>query len=145
MTTTQKMIFVNLPVADVAKSTAFYEAIGMVRNAAFSNAQASAMNWSDTISFMLLDHAFYATFTPKQIIDAKTMSGALIALSPGGRAEVDAMTEAAIAAGGKELHDPEDMGFMYSRAFEDLDGHGFGPFWMDPAAAEAGPPEHADA
>jgi len=24
----------------------------------------------------------------------------------------------------------------YSRAFEDLDGHGFGPFWMDMAAAE---------
>lgn len=143
MAASPKMIFVNLPVADVARSTAFYEAIGMVRNAAFSNARSSAMTWSETIGFMLLDHAFYATFTPKRIIDAKATSGALIALSPGSRAQVDAMTEAAIAAGGRELHDPEDEGFVYSRAFEDLDGHGFGPFWMDPAAAN--PPEAAGA
>ncbi|AOH86613.1 lactoylglutathione lyase [Sphingomonas panacis] len=129
-----KMIFVNLPVEDVAKSTAFYEAIGCVKDARFSNERASAMHYSDTISFMLLGHDFYRTFTPKQIIDAKTTSGALIALSFDSRAEVDAITEAAIAAGGREAHDPEDMGFMYSRAFEDPDGHGFGPFWMDVAA-----------
>lgn len=134
-----KMIFVNLPVTDVAASTAFYQAIGLTKNDTFSNAQASAMNWSDTIHFMLLDHAFYATFTDKKIIDAKTTSGALIALSFDTRAEVDTITQAAIAAGGKELHDPEDMGFMYSRAFSDPDGHGFGPFWMDPHAAANGP------
>ena len=130
-----KMIFVNLPVADVAASTAFYEAIGREKNALFSNDQTSAMTWSDTIHFMLLDHAFYSTFTPKRIIDAHTTSGALIALSFDSRAAVDAVTRAALAAGGRELHDPEDHGFMYSRAFADPDGHGFGPFWMDPAAA----------
>ena len=140
-----KMIFVNLPVADVAVSTAFYEAIGMVKNDSFSNAQASAMNWSDTIHFMLLDHAFYATFTPKQIIDAQTTSGMLLALSFDSRKQVDAITEAAVAAGGQELHNPEDIGFMYSRAFADPDGHGFGPFWMDPAAAANGPDHMADA
>ena len=140
-----KMIFVNLPVADVAKSTAFYAAIGMVKNDKFSNAQASAMNWSDTIHFMLLDHAFYATFTPKQIIDAKTTSGMLLALALDSRADVDAITAAAVAAGGAELHDPEDLGFMYSRAFADPDGHGFGPFWMDPVAAANGPEHLADA
>ena len=68
----------------------------------------------------------------------------LIALSHDGRADVDAITEAAIAAGGRELHDPEDWGFMYSPAFEDLDGHGFGPMWMDPTAA-AGALEPAEA
>ncbi|MBN8849322.1 MULTISPECIES: VOC family protein [unclassified Sphingomonas] len=131
-----KMIFVNLPVADVAKSTAFYEAIGMKRNPTFSNDRASAMEWSDTIGFMLLDHAFYSTFTDKKIIDARKSSGALIALSFDSRDAVDAITEAALAAGGRELHDPENEPYMYSRAFEDLDGHGFGPFWMDMAAAE---------
>ncbi|WP_375397187.1 VOC family protein [uncultured Sphingomonas sp.] len=145
MTAAPKTIFVSLPVADVAKATAFYETIGMVKNDAFSNPQGSAMVWSDTIHFMLLDHAFYATFTDKQIIDAHTSSGMLIALSLDSRAAVDAFTEAALKAGGKELHDPEDMGFMYSRAFADLDGHGFGPMWMDPAAASAGPPEMAAA
>ena len=140
-----KMIFVNLPVADVAVSTAFYEAIGMVKNEAFSNHQASAMVWSDTIYFMLLDHAFYSTFTPKQIIDATTTSGTLIALSLDSRADVDALTQAALTAGGGEPHGPEDLGFMYSRPFTDPDGHGFSPFWMDPAAAAHGPEHMAEA
>lgn len=138
-----KMIFVNLPVTDVARSTAFYEAIGMEKNAKFSNDQAVSMVWSDTIHFMLLDHAFYATFTDKRIIDAQTTSGALIALALDSRAEVDAIAAAAVAGGGSEVHGAEDLGFMYSRAFADPDGHGFGPFWMDPAAAEDGPPDMA--
>ena len=132
-----KMIFVNLPVTDVAKSTAFYEAIGFEKNAQFSNEQASSMVWSDTIYVMLLARPFYATFTSKEIADTHKTSAALLALSFDSRAEVDAITEAAIAAGGKEAHPPEDEGFMYSRAFEDFDGHGFGPFWMDMAAANA--------
>jgi uncharacterized protein len=137
-----KMIFVNLPVADVAKSTAFYEAIGFEKNAQFSNEQASSMMWSDSIVVMLLAKPFFSTFTPKQIADAKTATCGLYALSFDSKAEVDTITDAAIAAGGAEPHGPEDHGFMYSRAFEDLDGHGFGPFWMDPVAAEQGPPEH---
>jgi hypothetical protein len=132
-----RMIFVNLPVADVAVATTFYEAIGFEKNEMFSNEQASAMAWSDAINVMLLDRAFYATFTTKRIIDARQDSGVLLALSRDSRAEVDAITEAALAAGGRELHDPEDMGFMYSRAFEDLDGHGWGPFSMDMEAAAA--------
>jgi predicted lactoylglutathione lyase len=132
-----KMIFVNLPVADVAKSTAFYEAIGFTKNAQFSNEQASSMMWSDTIAFMLLARPFYSTFTAKEIADTHKTSAALLALSLDSRAEVDAITEAALAAGGKELHPAEDLGFMYSRAFEDPDGHGFGPLHMDMAAANA--------
>ncbi len=130
-----RMIFVNLPVADVAVSTAFYEAIGMVKNPQFSNASASAMDWSDTIHIMLLSRDFYATFTPKPIADAHATSAALFALAMESRAEVDSITEAAIAAGGREAHEPEDEGYMYSRAFEDPDGNGFGPFCMDMAAA----------
>ena len=140
-----KMIFVNLPVADVAASTAFYEAIGFEKNPKFSNDQGTCLVWSDSIYVMVLGHAFYGTFTPKPVADTKRTSAALYALGLDSRAEVDAITEAAIAAGGREAHEPEDHGFMYSRAFEDLDGHGFGPFWMDPAAAENGPPDMAEA
>ena len=129
------MIFVNLPVADVAKATEFYEAIGFTRNAMFSSPQGSAMVWSDAIHVMLLDRAFYGTFTPKPIIDAHAMSGVLLALAFDSRGDVDAITEAAIAAGAREAHGPEDHGYMYSRAFEDLDGHGWGPFFMDMTAA----------
>jgi predicted lactoylglutathione lyase len=132
-----RQIFVNLPVADVAASTAFYEAIGMTKDPRFSNDVASAMVWSDTISFMLLSHDFYSTFTSKPIADTQATSAALIALALGSREEVDAITSAAIAAGGREAHDPEDQGFMYSRGFDDLDGHGFGPFFMDVEAAMA--------
>lgn len=140
-----KSIFVNLPVAHVPSSTAFYEAIGMTKDTRFSNDQASAMIWSDTISFMLLSRDFYASFTPKPIADALTTSAVLLALSLDSREEVDAITEAAIAAGGREAHEAEDQGFMYSRAFEDLDGNGFGPFYMDMAVAQTAmaPPEPA--
>ncbi|MEG3164667.1 lactoylglutathione lyase [Sphingomonas sp. PB2P19] len=130
-----KAIFVNLPVGDVAASTAFYQAIGMTKDPRFSNDVASAMIWSDTISVMLLSRDFYSTFTPKPIADTETTSAVLLALSLDSREEVDRITDAAIAAGGREAHDPEDQGFMYSRAFEDLDGHGFGPFFMDMAVA----------
>ena len=127
-----RMIFVNLPVADVEASVAFYEAIGATKDARFSQpGQAAAMIWSDTITFMLLDPEFFATFTDKRIIDSRAETGALLALSLDSRAEVDAVTRAALAAGGRELHEPEDLGFMYSRAFEDLDGHGWGPMYMD--------------
>lgn len=132
-----RAIFVNLPVADVARSTAFYEAIGFEKIPDYSNEQGSGMRWSEAIYVMLLDHGFYATFTDKKILDARTHSGALLALSFDSRADVDAVTEAALAAGGRELHDPEDMGVMYSRAFEDPDGHGWGPFTTEPAAAAA--------
>jgi predicted lactoylglutathione lyase len=142
-----KMIFVNLPVAEVAAATAFYEALGFTRNAMFSNEQASAMEWSDTISVMLLDTAFYATFTDKALIDAKTTSGVLLCISHDSREDVDAITETAIAHGGHETRDRQDMGFMYSRAFEDLDGHTWEPMFMDMAAAEQamGQPEPANA
>ncbi|MHA6723841.1 VOC family protein [Sphingomonas sp. RS2018] len=131
-----KEIFVNLPVTDVARSTAFYQALGFEKNDMFSNEQASAMTWSDGIAVMLLDTTFYVTFTPKRIIDAHSETGVLLALAFDSRAEVDTITDAAIAAGGREAHDPEDEGYMYSRAFEDPDGHGWGPFFMDMDAAK---------
>jgi predicted lactoylglutathione lyase len=132
-----KMIFVNLPVADVAKATAFYEVIGFEKNPQFSNEQASCMVWSDAIHVMLLGHDFYRTFTTKQIADTHQTSAALIALSRDSRAEVDGITDAAIAAGGRQTRDTDDMGFMYSRPFEDLDGHTFEPMYMDMEAFPA--------
>jgi uncharacterized protein len=135
-----KMIFVNLPVADVPASTAFYEALGFEQNPQFSNEQASAMVWSDAIYAMLLDHAFYATFTKKTIINAKTTSGALLCLTFDEKAAVDAIHAAARNAGGAEPRPIEDQGFMYGGAFEDPDGHTWETVWMDPAAATDGPP-----
>ncbi|MBX9860525.1 MAG: lactoylglutathione lyase [Sphingomonas sp.] len=131
-----KRIFISLPVTDLAAATAFYEAIGCTRDASFSGEHAASMHWSDTITFMLATPAFYATLTSKPIIDAKATSGALFALALESREAVDAFAASALAAGGCEVHGAEDEGFMYSRGVEDPDGHGFGPFWMNPAPAD---------
>jgi uncharacterized protein len=137
-----QMIFVNLPVTDVAKSTAFYEAIGCTKDPRFSNEVASAMQFSDSIMFMLLGRDFFQTFTPKPIADAHAVTEVLIAISQDSREAVDAIVDKAVAAGGKgDIRDKQDMGFMYGRSFEDPDGHVFEPHFMDMAAAMAAFPD----
>ncbi len=128
-------VFVNLPVADVPRATAFYEAIGCTRNAQFSGPTASAMVFSDTLSFMLLHRDFFQTFTPRAVADAATTTEVLIALMLDSREAVDRMVEAAVAAGGGgDVRPPQDMGFMYGRTFSDPDGHIFEPGYMDMTA-----------
>lgn len=137
-----QMIFVNLPVKDVAKSTAFYEAIGCTKDPRFSNEVASAMQLSDEIVFMILSQDFFKTFTPKPIADAHATTEVLICLSRDSREAVDAIVEAAVTAGGKaDVGPKQDMGFMYGRTFEDPDGHIFEPMFMDMEAAMAAHPE----
>lgn len=137
-----RMIFVNLPVSDVARATAFYEAIGCTRDPRFSNEVASAMRWSDEIMFMLLSHDFFSTFTPKRIADAHASTEVLVALSFESRAAVDAIVDKAAAAGGKgDIREKQDLGSMYGRTFEDPDGHIFEPHFMDMEAAMAAFPE----
>ncbi|MBL8580390.1 MAG: VOC family protein [Mesorhizobium sp.] len=134
-----KMIFVNLPVADLKRATAFYESIGATRNPQFSDDTASCMVFSETIYAMLLTHRKYAEFTSKTIVDARSASEVLIALSAESREDVDAMVKKAEASG--VVIDPtptQDFGFMYGRSFEDPDGHIWEIIWMDVEAATAG-------
>ena len=140
-----KMIFINLPVTDVARSVAFYEALGMTREPRFSNEQAAMMRWSDEISFMLLAHDFYRGFAPgKPIADAHAASGVLLCLSTDSRAEVDTLCDKAAAAGGRvDVGPVNDQPFMYGRSFEDPDGHHFEPMWMVVDAATAAQAEAA--
>jgi predicted lactoylglutathione lyase len=141
-----KMIFVNLPVTDLARATAFYQAVGAEKNDKFSDNTASCMVFSDTIFAMLLTHEKFRQFTPKQIADAKTTTEVLICLSADNREAVDAMVQRAVSAGGKADPGPkQDYGFMYGRSFEDPDGHIWEVMWMDPAAAAQGCPESAEA
>jgi uncharacterized protein len=133
-----KMIFVNLPVNDLPRATAFYQAIGAEKNAQFSDATAFCMVFSDTIYVMLLTPDKFRQFTPKKIADARTSSEVLICISADSRAAVEDMVDRAQAAGG--VIDPgpkQDYGFMYGRSFEDPDGHIWEVMWMDVAAAAA--------
>ncbi|HYI48990.1 MAG TPA: VOC family protein [Allosphingosinicella sp.] len=132
-----KLIFVNLPVADLPAARAFYEAIGAVNNPQFTDETAACMVFSETIHVMLLTHDKFAQFTSKRIADAHQTSEVLICISADSREAVDDVTGKALAAGGKEPREPQDYGFMYSRSFEDPDGHIWEPMWMDMEAAKA--------
>lgn len=119
-----KQIFVNLPVRDLTKATAFYTAIGATRNPQFSDDTAACMVLSDTIFVMLLTHTKWATFTKKPIVDAHRESEVMLALSAEDRNAVDKITTTAAANGGKaDVNPKQDFGFMYGRSFEDVDGH----------------------
>jgi len=128
------MIFVNLPVADLGASTAFYEALGFTNNPHFSDETAACMVWSDAIGVMLLTHDKWRTFTSRPI-PPPTSSEVMLALTCDSREDVDAMNEAAAANGGTaDINPVQELGFMYNRSFADLDGHVWEAFWMDPSA-----------
>ncbi|MFG1462573.1 VOC family protein [Xanthobacter sp. DSM 24535] len=133
-----KLIFINLPVTDLPRSNAFYEAIGARKNPQFSDDTATCMVFSETIHAMLLTHDKFRMFCSKDIADARTTSEVLICISADSREEVDAIMDKAKAAGGGVDPTPtQDFGFMYGRSFEDPDGHIWEIMWMDMEAATA--------
>ncbi|GGT29374.1 VOC family protein [Streptomyces chromofuscus] len=132
----QQMIFVNLPVNDLDASKKFFTELGYAINAQFSDETAASVMISDTIVAMLLTKQKYGEFTKKEIVDATKSSEVLLCLSAESRAKVDELVEKAISAGGSASGETQDHGFMYGRAFDDLDGHTWEVVWMDPAAVE---------
>jgi len=133
-------IFVNLPVKDLDKSKEFFTKIGFTINPQFTNEKAACVVISDTIFAMILKEEFFKTFIPnKEIADATKTTEVLMALSVENKAEVDEMLNKAFAAGAKEARPAEDHGFMFSRIFEDPDGHIWEVFWMDMNAAPPTP------
>ena len=125
-----KEVFISLPVADLPKSLAFFEALGFSRNPQFTGDTAACIVVSDTIFLMLSTHDRFRDFTPKAVCDTSTAIEVLLNLRCESREEVDDLVAKAIAAGGSTYDKPEDHGFMYSHSFVDLDGHGWGLFHM---------------
>ena len=139
-----RMLFVNLPVTDLGRSTAFFAALGFAFNPTFTDETAACMLVGEHASVMLLTREKFAQFAKLPIADPTTHTLALYCFSVSSRDEVDAVGAAALAAGGSEVDGAEDHGFMYSRSFYDLDGHGWQVMWMDTVrldteAAEPGP------
>ncbi len=135
-----QLIFINLPVADLPRSIAFYEAVGATKNPMFSDHTAACMVVSDVIHVMLLTHDKWRTFTDRAIPNAHASAQVLLCLSKDSREAVDAVTDKAAAAGGAIDPTPtQDHGFMYGRSYADPDGHIWEVMWMDPAAVAAGP------
>jgi predicted lactoylglutathione lyase len=125
-----RQIFLNLPVADLEESIAFFEALGFSRNPDMSDDGAACIVVSDEIFVMLGTHARFREFTPKEVCDTSKAVEVLISLSCSSREEVDALVAKALAAGGTTYDKPEDFGFMYTHSFVDLDGHGWGLLHM---------------
>jgi predicted lactoylglutathione lyase len=130
-------IFVNLPVKNLNKSKAFFEALGYSFNPQFTDENAASLVISDDIYAMLLTEPFFKTFTKKEIADASRSTEAMLALSTDTRQAVDDLADKALAAGGTQANDPQDHGFMYSRSFYDLDGHHWEVVYMDPSSVQA--------
>lgn len=130
-----RKIFVNLPIKDMERSQAFFRALGFEFNPQFTNEQGACMVIAEESFVMLLVEPFFQSFLRnKRIADARQTTEVLVALSCESRAEVDELVKKAVAAGGSIAREPQDHGFMYAHAFDDLDGHVWEPFWMDPAA-----------
>ena len=134
-----RTLFVNLPVADVERSKAFFATLGFSYDPRFTDATAACMPVGEHAVVMLLSREKFAQFAKLPIADPRTHTLALYCFSVASRDQVDAVSAAALAAGGTEADDAEDYGFMYSRSFFDPDGHGWQVMWMHPAAAEQGP------
>ncbi len=127
-----RKIFVNLAVKDLNRSKEFFTKLGFEFNPQFTNDQGACMVISEEAYVMLLVEPFFQTFTQKALCDATKQTEAINGLSCSSRAEVDSLSERALAAGGSACHSPQDYGFMYSRSFYDVDGHHWEVIWMDP-------------
>ncbi len=131
-------IFVNLPVKDLDKSMAFFKAVGFSFNPQFTDNTAACMVMSNDIYAMLLTHDKVKEFSKKQIADAHKTTEVLTAVAVESKAKVNDLADKAIKAGGNEASSPKDYGFMFTRSFEDPDGHIWEVFWMDEAQVQKG-------
>jgi predicted lactoylglutathione lyase len=125
-------IFINLPIENLRRSVDFFTALGFTFNAQFTSHDSTCMIIGENIYAMLLEKPRFAEFIDKPIAEATT-SEALLSMSLDSRDEVATMVEVALAHGARSYMEPRDLGFMFSWGFEDLDGHIWEPFWMDPA------------
>jgi predicted lactoylglutathione lyase len=134
-----RKLFVNIAVADLGRAVDFFTGLGFEFDPRFTDESATCMLIGEDAYAMLLVNERFQDFTKKEVVDSTTQTEAILALSADSREEVDDFAEKALATGGRPANDPTDMGFMYSRSFQDPDGHLWEVFWMDPAAVEQGP------
>ena len=136
-TGSNRLVFVNLPVADVAASREFFSRLGFSFDERFCDAQTACLALSELAYVMLLEQPRFADFTAKPLGDPHATTSALVCVSAADRDAVDAFADTALAAGGRPAKDPVDFGQMYGRSFFDLDGHHWEVMWMSPEAVEA--------
>ena len=127
-------IFVNLPVKDLGRSMEFFKKLGFNFNPQFTDDTAACMILNGSAYVMLLTHPKFKAFAPNPIADATKSTEVLVAVSCENRGQVDELVAKAVSAGGSTYSKPKDYGFMYGHGFQDLDGHVWEVFYMDPKA-----------
>ncbi|HLN61789.1 MAG TPA: VOC family protein [Symbiobacteriaceae bacterium] len=127
-----RQIYVNLAIADVERTRAFYTALGFRVEEKYSGEKSLCLAIEENIYVMLLAREYFQTFTPKAVTDARESTEVLVCISCDSRAEVDELVAKAVAAGGRIPREKQDLGFMYGHAFEDLDGHIWELAYMEP-------------
>ena len=143
MAAQERLVFVNLPVQDLAAAKAFFGALGFSFDEKFTDDSCACMVISDKAYAMLIAEGRFADFTSKPIADARQSTEAIMCVSADSREDVDAFADQALASGGVAARDAMDYGFMYGRSFHDLDGHLWEVMWMSPEAVEQGPADMA--
>ena len=123
-------IFVNLPVGDLDRSVRFFTALGYTFNPTFTDENATCMVMGENLFAMLLVAPYFETFTGLAPVDAHRQVEVIVAVPLDSREAVDAHLEKVLAAGGTESRPAQDHGFMYLRAYQDLDGHRWEAFHM---------------
>ncbi len=139
-----RMLFVNLPVRDVEAARAFFTSLDFAFDQKFTGESCACLVLNDQAYVMLLSEDRFADFTTRPTVDARAATEAIFCLSAGDRDGVDALADAALAAGGTQATPAIDHGFMYGRSFHDLDGHHWEVMWMSPEAVEKGPADMAE-
>ena len=135
-TGSDRLVFVNLPVNDVAVSRAFFARLGFAFDERFCDEQTACLQLSEAAYVMLLERPRFADFTAKPLGDPVTTTSALLCVSAADREAVDALADTALAHGGAPAKEPMDHGVMYARSFFDVDGHHWEVMWMSPEAVE---------
>ena len=134
--TSQRMIFPNLAVEDLDRAVAFFTELGFTFDERFTDETATAMVVNDQAVVMLLVKERFADFTKKELVDPRTHTEAILALSAESREDVDRFADKALAAGGSPANEPVELDFMYGRSFQDPDGHQWEIIWMDMSVFE---------
>lgn len=130
-------IYINLPVSDLEASKEFYRALGGELNPQFTDETSAQVVLGDAIAVQLMTHEQFAQFTKRTIASGAIES--INALAAESREEVDRLAGAAVAVGGTVPRDAQDMGWLYSRAVDDPDGHSWELMAYDPSKMPGAP------
>ena len=128
-------IFINMPIADLKRSVDFFTELGFTFNPQFTSEDTTCMLVGPNIFAMLLERDRFIGFIDKPVADSSS-SEVILSLGCESQDEVRKLAEAAFALGARKVNEIDDKGFMISWGFEDLDGHLWDLFWMDPKHVE---------